>query len=69
VLPIGGLKEKSIAAYREGMNTVLFPDGNTKDLEDIPAEIKAHLKMIPVKHMEQVLSLALEARTVLHKPS
>jgi len=62
VLPIGGLKEKSIAAYREGMDTVLFPEGNKKDLEEIPDDIKNHLKMIPVKHMEQVLSLALGAK-------
>ena len=54
VLPIGGLKEKSLAAYREGMETVLFPDGNRKDLAEIPDDVKSHLKMIPVKHMEQV---------------
>ena len=59
VLPIGGLKEKSLAAYREGMDTVLYPEGNKKDLEDIPDDIKSHLKLIPVKHMEQVVSLAL----------
>ena len=60
VLPIGGLKEKSIAAFREGMNTVLYPEGNRKDLVEIPDDIKKHLKMIPVKHMEQVLSFALD---------
>ncbi len=59
VLPIGGLKEKSLAAYREGMDTVLFPEGNKKDLAEIPEDIKSRLKMVPVKHMEQVLSLAL----------
>jgi ATP-dependent Lon protease len=62
VLPIGGLKEKSIAAYREGMDTVLYPDGNKKDLADIPEDIKNRLKLIPVKHMEQVVSLALGAK-------
>ena len=69
VLPIGGLKEKSIAAYREGMDTVLFPEGNKKDLEEIPDDIKNHLKMIPVKHMEQVLSLALGAKGSLPRSS
>lgn len=65
VLPIGGLKEKSLAAYREGMDTVLFPEGNKKDLDDIPDDVIRHLKMIPVKHMEQVLSLALQgSRTI-----
>ncbi len=68
VLPIGGLKEKSLAAYREGMDVVLFPEGNRKDLEEIPDEIKKHLKMIPVKHMEQVISLALDAKT-FHRPA
>jgi ATP-dependent Lon protease len=60
VLPIGGLKEKSLAAYREGMDTILFPEGNKKDLEEIPEDIKSRMKMIPVKHMEQVVSLALQ---------
>jgi len=62
VLAIGGLKEKSIAAFREGMDTMLYPEGNQKDLEEIPEDIKNHLKMVPVKHMEQVLSLALGAK-------
>src|SRR5882672_5748295 len=62
VLPIGGLKEKSIAAYREGMDTVFYPEGNKKDLADIPEDIKNRLKLVPVKHMEQVLSLALGAK-------
>jgi len=62
VLAIGGLKEKSIAAYREGMDTVLYPEGNKKDLADIPEDIKNRLKLIPVKHMEQVVSLALGAK-------
>jgi ATP-dependent Lon protease len=69
VLPIGGLKEKSIAALREGMDTVLFPEGNQKDLADIPDDIKSHLKMVPVKHMEQVLSLALVGKNFLPRSS
>jgi ATP-dependent Lon protease len=60
VLPIGGLKEKVLAAHREGIKTVLFPDGNRKDLEEIPKEVLADLKMIPVKHVKDALRLALE---------
>jgi ATP-dependent Lon protease len=62
VLPIGGLKEKSIAAYREGMDTVLYPEGNRKDLGEIPEDVKKHLKMIPMKHMDDVWSIALERK-------
>ena len=61
VLPIGGLKEKVLAADREGLKTVLFPDGNVKDLEEIPAEVRERVKMIPVKHFREVAALALGA--------
>ncbi|MDE2511644.1 MAG: endopeptidase La, partial [Elusimicrobia bacterium] len=61
VLPIGGLKEKVLAADREGLKTVLFPDGNVKDLEEIPAEVRERIKMIPVKHFREVAALALGA--------
>ncbi|MDR0822312.1 MAG: endopeptidase La, partial [Endomicrobium sp.] len=60
VLAIGGLKEKVLAAYREGVNTILFPMGNKKDLVDIPQNIKDDIKMIPVSHMDEVLDLAIE---------
>lgn len=60
VLPIGGLKEKLLAALRAGIKTVLIPDKNQKDLEDIPSEITKALEIIPVKTVEQVLSIALE---------
>jgi ATP-dependent Lon protease len=60
VLAIGGLKEKTLAAHREGLTTILFPEGNKKDLQDIPQDIQARLKLIPVKHMDEVLSLSLE---------
>ncbi|MHB2026555.1 MAG: endopeptidase La [Elusimicrobiota bacterium] len=59
VLPIGGLKEKVMAAHREGIKIVIYPDQNQKDLEEIPKEILAELKMIPVKHFEDVIALAL----------
>jgi ATP-dependent Lon protease len=60
VLAIGGLKEKVLAAYREGIKTVLFPDGNKKDLTDIPESIRQKVTLIPVAHMDEVLPLAIE---------
>jgi len=59
VLPIGGLKEKLLAAYRMGCKTVLIPDRNIKDLEEVPKELRAGLKIIPVKHMDEVVEHAL----------
>jgi ATP-dependent Lon protease len=60
VLPIGGLKEKLLAAHRGGIKTVLIPEANVKDLVDIPENIKNNLQIHPVKWIEQVLELALE---------
>lgn len=59
VLPIGGLKEKSLAAYREGIRTVLIPAANEKDLEDIPPNIRRKLAFVPVENISTVLRLAL----------
>ena len=59
VLPIGGLKEKALAADREGLKVILFPDGNIKDLEEIPAEVRERVKMVPVKNFWDVAALAL----------
>ncbi|HEX8485666.1 endopeptidase La [Sphingomonas sp.] len=59
VLPIGGLKEKLLAALRGGIETVLIPQENEKDLADIPANITSGLKIIPVTHVDEVLRLAL----------
>ncbi|MCX6833012.1 MAG: endopeptidase La, partial [candidate division Zixibacteria bacterium] len=59
VLPIGGLKEKSLAAYRGGIKRVAFPEGNTKDLTEIPPEVKAGLEFIPIKTVDDVLQHAL----------
>ena len=59
VLPIGGLKEKLLAAHRGGISTVLIPEENTKDLEEIPANIKSKLKILPVKWIDQVFEYAL----------
>jgi len=63
VLPIGGLKEKLLAAHRGGIKTVLIPEENVKDLAEIPDNIKNRLDIHPVKWIDQVLELALE-----HKP-
>ncbi len=54
VLPIGGLKEKSISAYRSGLKTIYIPKENIKDLVDIPAEVKKNLKIIPVEHYTEI---------------
>jgi ATP-dependent Lon protease len=59
VLPIGGLKEKLLAAHRGGITTVLIPEENEKDLAEIPDNIKAKLKIIPVRWIDQVLEVAL----------
>jgi len=59
ILPIGGLKEKLLAAHRGGITTVLIPQENEKDLVEIPDNIKAKLKIIPVRWIDQVLELAL----------
>ncbi|MCI2046705.1 MAG: endopeptidase La [Faecalibacterium sp.] len=59
VLPIGGLKEKSMAAYREGMKTVLIPKDNESDLYDVDAEVKQAIRFVPVSNVCQVLNRAL----------
>ena len=60
VLPIGGLKEKLLAAHRGGIRTVLIPDDNTKDLAEIPQNIKDSLEIKPVKWIDEVLQVALK---------
>ena len=66
VLPIGGLKEKLLAAHRGGVDTVLIPSDNEKDLVEIPKNIKDKLKIIPVKWIDEVFELALQHRPHLH---
>jgi ATP-dependent Lon protease len=60
VLPIGGLKEKLLAAHRGGITTVLIPSENEKDLAEIPDNIKSKLKIVPVRWIDEVLDVALE---------
>ncbi|MDZ7894435.1 MAG: endopeptidase La [Sphingobium sp.] len=64
VLPIGGLKEKLLAALRGGIKTVLIPQENAKDLAEIPANIKEGLEIVPVSHVDEVLERALIAPLV-----
>ncbi|MDX1648438.1 MAG: endopeptidase La, partial [Myxococcota bacterium] len=64
VLPIGGLKEKLIAAHRGGIDTVLIPKENEKDLKEIPPQIKRSLKLVLVDHMDEVLQEALSHEDV-----
>ena len=59
VLPIGGLKEKLLAAHRGGIKTVLIPDENQKDLVEIPDNIKGNLEIKAVKWIDEVLGVAL----------
>ena len=59
VLPIGGLKEKSLAAYRSGITTILIPKENVRDLDEIPQEVKDAVTFIPVSNVKQVLKNAL----------
>jgi ATP-dependent Lon protease len=64
VLPIGGLKEKVLAAHRAGIRTVIMPRRNEPDLEEIPAELRAEMHFIPVERVEEVLEAALEPQPV-----
>lgn len=59
VLPIGGLKEKSLGAHRAGLTTIIIPEDNRKDIENIPDSVKEELTFIPVKHLDEVLKHAL----------
>ena len=61
ITAIGGLKEKLLAAHRGGIKTVLIPEENVKDLQDIPENVKNHLEIVPVRWIERVLEIALES--------
>ena len=59
VLPIGGLKEKSLAAFRAGITTIILPERNEKDLDEVPKSLRRRLRWIVVKNMSDVLKIAL----------
>jgi ATP-dependent Lon protease len=68
VLPIGGVKQKLLAAHRAGITTVLIPQRNEPDLDDVPEDVRGELTIHPVSDVRQVLELALEpavARTAV----
>ncbi|HLE91655.1 MAG TPA: endopeptidase La [Anaerolineales bacterium] len=69
VLPIGGVKEKVLAAHRNGLRTVILPKRNEQDLDDVPAEIKNSMKFIFVETVDDVLDSALEAKNKSKKPN
>jgi ATP-dependent Lon protease len=59
VLPVGGVREKVLAAHRAGLKKVILPERNIKDLVDVPREVLTDLEILPVMHMDQVLEIAL----------
>lgn len=62
VLPIGGLKEKSLAAYRAGIKTIIIPNDNSRDIEDIPEEIRDKINFVPATNMDAVLNTAFSSK-------
>jgi ATP-dependent Lon protease len=64
VLPIGGLKEKTLAAHRAGIKTFILPKDNAKDIAELPRKVREDLQLIPVSSMDEVLKIALVAATV-----
>ena len=68
VLPIGGVREKVLAAHRAGLKTVILPEKNMKDLVELPKTVKSEMKIVPVKHMDDVLDIALGKQKVIDPP-
>jgi len=68
VLPIGGVREKVLAAHRAGLKIIIMPERNLKDLVDVPKRVRTDLKIIPVEHMDQVLEVALYPQAVVEPP-
>jgi ATP-dependent Lon protease len=59
VLPVGGVREKVLAAHRVGLRTVLLPKKNVRDLVDVPKNARSEMNIIPIEHIDQVLEAAL----------
>ena len=68
ILPIGGVREKVLAAHRAGLKTVLLPEKNMKDLMELPKTARSELKIIPIKHMDDVLAIALSDKVTVEPP-
>ena len=67
ILPIGGLKEKSIGGYRNGIKEIIIPFDNERDLDEVPKEVKDNIKYIPVKNYDEVIDLLFKSRKILVK--
>ena len=68
VLPVGGIKEKVLAAHRNGLKTVILPKRNEFDLDDVPEEIKNRMQFIFAETVDEVLEAALEKKRTIKKP-
>lgn len=68
ILPVGGVREKVLAAHRVGIKTVILPEKNLKDLIDVPRTVRTELKIVPVKHMDEVLELAIAPGAIVDPP-
>ena len=68
VLPVGGVREKVLAAHRAGLKVVMLPEKNLKDLVNVPKKVREDLKIIPIQHMDQVLEIALAVKPILEPP-
>jgi len=68
VLPVGGIREKVLAAHRAGLKTVVLPEKNLKDLHDLPKTVRSDLKIVPVKHMDQVVEIAVAPQPAVEPP-
>jgi ATP-dependent Lon protease len=68
VLPIGGLREKVLAAHRAGLKVVVVPEKNMKDLVEVPKKVREDLKIMPVQHMDQVLDIAIAPEPIMESP-
>ena len=63
VMPIGGLREKSMAAYKAGITTVIIPEGNVADLEEVEDIVKENVTFVPVRYLSEVLKVALDTKS------
>jgi ATP-dependent Lon protease len=68
VLPVGGVRDKVLAAHRLGMKVVMLPEKNIKDLHELPKQVRSELKILPVKHMDQVLEIAIAPERAVEPP-
>jgi ATP-dependent Lon protease len=68
ILPVGGLREKVLAAHRAGLKIVILPEKNQKDLVEVPKKVREDLKIIPVTHMDQVIEIAISPKSAIEAP-